>query len=59
MLLQSDGVTYGLIDTLRNELRLAATASNSGNGKLDPKQMVFYPLGKRLNLYGEIYVVAW
>ncbi|KAF6209831.1 hypothetical protein GE061_015583 [Apolygus lucorum] len=43
---ESDPATYSLVDTLRNELRVAAARSNNGNGKLDPKQMVFYPLAE-------------
>ncbi|XP_014254180.1 cyclin-dependent kinase 12 isoform X2 [Cimex lectularius] len=38
-----DPVTHQLVESLRTELRTAA--SNNGSGKLDPKQMVFYPQG--------------
>lgn len=36
---------YQMVETLRNELKIASARSNNGTGKLDPKQLVFYPQG--------------
>ncbi|KAK9501455.1 hypothetical protein O3M35_012174 [Rhynocoris fuscipes] len=42
---EGDPLIYQMVETLRNELKLASSRSNNGTGKLDPKQLVFYPQG--------------
>ncbi|XP_073971090.1 cyclin-dependent kinase 12 isoform X3 [Rhodnius prolixus] len=42
---EGDPMIYQMVETLRNELKIASARSNNGTGKLDPKQLVFYPQG--------------